>query len=57
MNEKPKFGIHSCYISTYSISYSLLTDMNSWSVTMREDHRLRVLRKIFKPKRGVVIGE
>jgi len=41
----------------YRINFSLLTDMNSWSVTVRVDYRLRVLRKIFGPKRDVVIGE
>ena len=41
----------------YRISFSLLTDMNSWSVTMRVDHRSRVLMTIFGPKRDVVIGE
>jgi hypothetical protein len=28
-----------------------------WSVTLREDHGLRVLRKIFGPKRDEVTGE
>ena len=34
----------------------------TWSLTLREEHRLRVfenrmLRRIFGPKRGVVTGE
>jgi hypothetical protein len=28
-----------------------------WSVTLREEHRLRVLRRIFGSKRGEVTGE
>ena len=48
MNKKPKFGIHSCYIIKCCINFSLLTDLNSWSVTLRVDH---------VPKRDVVTGE
>jgi hypothetical protein len=29
----------------------------TWSVTLREEHRLRVLRRIFGPKREEVAGE
>ena len=41
----------------YSIIFSLLTDMNCWSVTMRVDHWPTVLMEIFGPKRDVVLGE
>jgi hypothetical protein len=30
--------------------------METWSVTVREGHRLRVLRRIFGPKREEVAG-
>jgi hypothetical protein len=29
----------------------------TWSLTLREEHRLRVLRRIFGPKRDEVTGE
>jgi hypothetical protein len=29
----------------------------TWSLTLREEHRLRVLRRIFGPKRDEVMGE
>jgi hypothetical protein len=40
----------------------VLSGHETWSVTLREEHRLRVfenrvLRKIFRPKRDEVTGE
>ena len=29
----------------------------TWSLTLREEHRLRVLRRMFGPKRDEVTGE
>jgi hypothetical protein len=31
--------------------------MSTWSLTLREEHRLRMLRRIFGPKRDEVTGE
>jgi hypothetical protein len=28
----------------------------TWSLTIREEHRLRVLRRVLEPKRGEVMG-
>jgi hypothetical protein len=44
------------------ILYVVLYECETWSVTLREEHRLmvfenRVLRRIFGPKRDKVIGE
>ena len=46
----------------YSCWYTLLYGCETWSLTLREEHRLwvfenRVLRRIFGPKRDVVRGE
>jgi hypothetical protein len=46
----------------YFIVASYLSCVNSWSVTLREEHRLRVfenrvLRGIFGPKGDEVMGE
>jgi hypothetical protein len=35
----------------------LLYGCETWSLTLREEHRLRVLRRIFGPKREEVTGE
>jgi len=35
----------------------ILSGCESWSLTLREEHRLRVLRRIFGPKRDEVTGE
>jgi len=48
-----------CRIITLSV---VLRGCETWSLTMREEHRLRVfenrvLRTIVRPKRGVVTGE
>jgi hypothetical protein len=34
----------------------VLYEFEAWSLTLREEHRLRVLRRIFGPKRGEVTG-
>jgi hypothetical protein len=34
----------------------VLYGCETWSLTLREEHRLRVLRIIFGPKRGEVTG-
>jgi hypothetical protein len=34
----------------------VLYGCETWSLTLREEHRLRVLRKIFGPKRDEVTG-
>jgi hypothetical protein len=34
-----------------------LYECETWFVTIREEHRLRVLRRIFGPKRDEVTGE
>jgi hypothetical protein len=36
---------------------AVLYGCETWSLTLREEHRLRVLRKIFGPKRDEVTGE
>jgi hypothetical protein len=35
----------------------VLYEYEAWSLTLREEHRLRVLRRIFGPKRDEVTGE
>jgi hypothetical protein len=35
----------------------VLYGCQTWSLTLREEHRLRVLRRIFGPKRDEVTGE
>jgi hypothetical protein len=35
----------------------VLYGCETWSLTLREEHRLRVLRRIFGPKRDEVTGE
>jgi hypothetical protein len=35
----------------------VLYGYETWSLTLREEHRLRVLRRIFGPKRDKVTGE
>jgi hypothetical protein len=35
----------------------VLCGCETWSLTLREEHRLRVLRRIFGPKREEVTGE
>jgi hypothetical protein len=40
----------------YLIGYGLLCGCETWSLTLRERRRLRVLRKIFGPKRDDVKG-
>ena len=35
----------------------VLYGCETWSLTLREEHRLRVLRRIFGPKRDGVTGE
>ena len=35
----------------------VLYGCETWSLTLREEHRLRVLRRIFWPKRDGVTGE
>jgi hypothetical protein len=35
----------------------VLYECETWSLTLREEHRLRVLRRIFGPKRNEVTGE
>jgi hypothetical protein len=35
----------------------VLYGCETWSVILREEHRLRVLKKIFEPKRDDVTGE
>jgi hypothetical protein len=35
----------------------VLYGCETWSLTLREEHRLRVLRRIFGPKRDEVMGE
>jgi hypothetical protein len=34
----------------------VLYECETWSLTLREEHRLRVLRRIFGPMRGEVMG-
>jgi hypothetical protein len=36
---------------------AVLYGCETWSLTLREEHRLRVLRRIFGPKRDEVTGE
>jgi hypothetical protein len=36
---------------------SVLYGCETWSLTLKEEHRLRVLRRIFGPKREEVTGE
>ena len=36
---------------------AVLYGCETWSLTLREEHRLRVLRRIFGPKRDGVTGE
>jgi hypothetical protein len=48
--------------SFHTVSFTTLYGCETWSVTLREEHRLRVfenrvLRKIFGPKRDEVTGE
>jgi hypothetical protein len=38
------------------ISPFVLYRYETWSLTLREEHRLRVLRRIFGPKRDKVMG-
>jgi hypothetical protein len=35
----------------------VLYGCETWSLTLREEHRLRVLRRIFGPKRDEVTGD
>jgi hypothetical protein len=35
----------------------VLYECETWSLTLRQEHRLRVLRRIFVPKRDEVTGE
>ena len=35
----------------------VLYGCETWSLTLREEPRLRVLRRIFRPKRGEIAGE
>jgi hypothetical protein len=35
----------------------VLYGCETWSLTLREEHRLRVLRGIFGPKKGRITGE
>jgi hypothetical protein len=39
-----------------TISLSVVCGCETWSLTMREERRLRVLRRIFGPKRDEVTG-
>jgi hypothetical protein len=41
--------------NTYSRQW-ILYGCETWSLTLREEHRLRVLRRIFGPKRDEVTG-
>jgi hypothetical protein len=40
----------------YLIFPVILYGCETWSLTLREEHRLRLLRRIFGPKRGEVAG-
>jgi len=42
-----------CRTVTLSV---VLRGCETWSLTLREEHRLRVLRKIVRPKRDEVTG-
>jgi hypothetical protein len=37
-------------------NYVVLYGCGTWSLTVREEHKLRVLRRIFGPKRDGVTG-
>ena len=55
------FNIFLCY-EPYTILPFILHGCETWSLSMREEHRLRVfenrvLRRIFVPKRDEVAGE
>jgi hypothetical protein len=39
-----------------AIILSILYGYETWSLTLTEEHRLRVLRRIFGPKRELVAG-
>jgi hypothetical protein len=58
---KRKFTVHVCKTLTSEL-YTFLYGCETWSLTLREEHRLRVfenrvLRRIFGPKRDEVTGE
>jgi hypothetical protein len=47
--------------SIWKISFMIVSRLETWSLTLREEHRLRVfenrvLRRIFGPKREEVVG-
>jgi hypothetical protein len=46
-------------IKTYGtvISPVVSYGCETWPVTLREEHRLRVLRRVFEPKRGELTGD
>jgi hypothetical protein len=51
-----------CYTISYSVSEVVLYGCETWSLTLREEHRLRVfgnrvLRGMFGPKRDEATGE
>jgi hypothetical protein len=56
--------LSSCLVSKYTeskmfktvILFVVLYGCETWSLTLREEHRLRVLRRIFGPKRGEIRG-
>jgi hypothetical protein len=55
------FGGHECRIYKTIILPVVLYGCETWSLTLREEHRLRVfknrvLRRIFGPKRDEVMG-
>jgi hypothetical protein len=48
--------------SSLSFSSRVVSSCETWSLTLREEHRLRVfenrvLRRMFRPKRGEMTGE